>query len=168
MKDKLIVFGIILAIILAVTLSFVAVSKNSTTTKEITAGAVSGPDLGSYAKIGGVVLRGSYTNQLNQATTTVCAIQSPVATSTLVMGSVQLSVSSTTASTVTIARATTPFATTTSLGSSVIGANAQGYLVASTTGNHIFPPSTYLVVGMAGGVGTFSPTGECSALFSEI
>jgi hypothetical protein len=104
------------------------------------------------------------------ATTTVCAIQSPNATSTLVYGSAMFTVSSTSASTVNMARATTAFATTTSLGNGIFAANAQGTVIASTTpssvatdGSQVFPPSTWFVVGMTGGTGTFSPTGYCSA-----
>ena len=104
------------------------------------------------------------------ATTTVCAIQSPNATSTLTEASALFTVSSTTASTVYLAKATTAFATTTSLGYAALAANAQGTLFASTTpssvtvdGAQIFAPSTWFVVGMTGGTGTFSPTGVCTA-----
>lgn len=165
MKEKLLVVGVVIALILGA----LGVSKEGVVTiKEIATGAVSSPDLGSYAVIGGNVLRGGSTKSLTQATTTVCAIQSPSATSTLVTGSIKLAVSSTTAATVTIAKSANPYATTTSLGAVTIAANAQGQAVASTTGSHIFSPNTYLVVGMAGGIGTFSPTGECRALFMEI
>lgn len=107
--------------------------------------------------------------RLATGTTTVCAIKSPAATSTLVFADVDFSVSSTTASIIHLAKATTAFATTTSLGSVALAANAQGTVVASTSpaagAATVFAPNTYFVVGMAGGVGTFSPVGNCTAQF---
>lgn len=112
---------------------------------------------------------------LTQATTTVCAIQSPNATSTLTMGSILFTVSSTTASTVTMAKATTAFATTTSLGSAAVAANAQATLIASSTplgstadGSTVFSPNNWFVVSMAGGTGSFSPTGVCTVEFQVL
>jgi hypothetical protein len=102
------------------------------------------------------------------ATTTVCAIKSPNATSSLDVGSgLHFQTSSTSATTVTIARATTPYATTTLISSHSIAANARASIVATST-PAIFPPNTYFVVGMAGGVGTFSPSGACHADFDVI
>ena len=132
-------------------------------------GAVSGPTIsGNYFSVGGV---GMYSDgkRFTTATTTVCAIRSPNATSTLLDGSASFSVSSTTGTTITLAKATTPYATTTSLGAAVIAANAQGTVIATTTPldaldeDKTFAPLTYFVVGMAGGTGTFSPTGFCHA-----
>lgn len=179
MKEKLLVVGVLIALILG---GYSVSQKGTVVVNEQgkPVGAVSSPDLGSYAVIGGTLLRGGATKSLTQATTTVCAIQSPAATSTLVAGSVKFTVSSTTASTVTIAKATTPFATTTLLRTESVGANAQATIpfasstsVASTAAwaleqtNLTFAPNSYVVVGMAGGTGTFSPTGECRALFIE-
>lgn len=110
---------------------------------------------------------------LQTSTTTVCAIQSPAATSTLLSAGIGFKVSSTTASTVTMARGATAFATTTKLGSVSLAANAKGTVMATTTtspgtdGDSVFPPSYWFVVGMAGGIGTFSPSGTCHASFEE-
>lgn len=122
---------------------------------------------------GGVETIGNRTASLTQATTTVCAIQSPAATSTLQSASILLTVSSTTASSVVLAKATTAFATTTNLNTEAVAANAQATIVASTSptgGNKdlIFSPSTWLVVGMSGGTGTFSPTGVCTATWTTL
>lgn len=107
---------------------------------------------------------------LNTATTTVCAIQSPNATSTLISGYIQENVSSTTASTLTIAKASTAFATTTLIntvsvaaGASAVGIAASTTLSALEQTNRTFAPSQWIVVGQAGGTGTFSPTGVCGA-----
>lgn len=131
-------------------------------------GALNPDIISPYISFGGVQMYSARSNDLVQATTTVCALQSPASTSTLQFGSVQFSVaSSTQASTITLAKATTAFATTTSLGKFVIAAGAQGTVIASTTptlgDSVIFSPNTYFVVGMQGGGGTFSPTGTCSA-----
>lgn len=146
----------------------------------VSLGAVASPDIMSpYFSYGDVRHWAKKTTALNQATTTVCAIQSPAATSTLNFGAVRFSVSSTTASTVTLAKASTPYATTTRLAFGSIAANAQGtiFAQATSTGTGItsatddittFAPNTYFVVGMAGGIGTFSPTGVCQASFTEI
>lgn len=150
--------------------------------KEITAGAVSSPDIISpYFSVGGA--RYWSANQtMQQATTTVCAIQSPAATSTLVAGTVSFTVSSTSASTVTVARQTQAFSTTTRdfnnalIRTQSIAANARGSFQAATTSltalteaqaNVVFGPSQWLLVTMAGGIGTFSPTGQCTALFQQ-
>lgn len=160
-------------ILLAVGSVFVAtlifVGIQTATKPDFSVGASTSPDISSpYISFGDVRLWASHTGSLNQATTTICALQSPASTSTLVRGTILLTVSSTTASTITLAKATTPYATTTSLGASAITANGQGYAVASTTGSHIFAPNTYFVVGMAGGTGTFSPTGSCNATWQEL
>lgn len=137
-------------------------------------GAVSGPDsffpCTSNEGITTCVTRIA----MRTATTTVCAIKSPAATSTLVSGTARFTYSSTTAPLVRFAKATTPYATTTALGNATIAAGAQGTLQASSTpvgalGDiTVFEPSSYLVVALSGGVGTFSPTGICQATFEVI
>lgn len=162
-----------LGIVLALVLGVMAVTK-APVVKEVTVeksvGALAGPDIPfSYLNWGGAITqRGSM--KLAQATTTVCAIQSPAATSTLEWAQFDMTTSSTTASVATVAKATTAFATTTLIGNQIeIAANAQANIVASTTaaqlaaGVHVFAPSTWLVLGMQGGVGTFSPVGNCAA-----
>src|SRR3990167_6580256 len=59
-------------------------------------GAVSSPDLGSYYVVGGNVFRGFRDDSLTTATTTFCAIQAPVASSTLVSAEIYFDVGSTT------------------------------------------------------------------------
>lgn len=146
---------------------------------KVSLGAVSSPDVQSpYLTFGGLRRWAGKTDSLVQATTTVCAIQSPTSTSTLVEASVRLSVSSTTATTVTLAKASTPFATTSRLAFGSIAANSQGTIAVTgtTTGTGItsatdalttFAPNTYFVVGIQGGIGTFSPTGICQAMWTD-
>lgn len=138
-------------------------------------GSVTGPNIdSSYLSVNGVTteFRGQ---RMYQATTTVCALRAPTnATSTLRNGNVFFGVSSTTASTVTVAKATSAFATTTLIRTVSIAANGLAtFPIASTSAVALsqaqadltFAPGEYLVVGMAGGIGTFSPTGTCQAEF---
>lgn len=164
---KLTIGGITLAVALSITAIVVSVMGGSSVADKF--GAVSSPDIPSpYFSYGDIRFWGAKTTSLTSATTTVCSLQSPAATSSLVTAAVRLTTSSTTASTVTLAKATTPYATTTSLGAISVSANGQGVAVASTTGSHIFAPNTYFVVGMQGNTGTFSPVGVCQATWMEI
>ncbi len=113
---------------------------------------------------------------LTVATTTVCAIQSPNATSTLRESSgVTMRVSSTTAGAVVMTKSANPYATTTLIGQSFsFAANGLVDMVASTTipqqgaGVNVFAPLQWFVVGMSGGKGTFSPSGFCHADFDVL
>jgi hypothetical protein len=129
-------------------------------------GALTSPDIPSpYISVGAVQEWYAKQPSLTQATTTVCALESPSGTSTLQSFTIKLDVSSTTASRVTLAKAATPYATTTILAEAAVSANAKSTLTATSTTmtELVFGPNQYAVVGMAGGIGTFSPTGVCSA-----
>ena len=146
-------------------------------------GAVSGPDRFNPCESRDGILECFTTRALTTSTTTICAIQSPVATSTLQSAGLNLTLSSTTASLITVAKATTAFATTTALATTSIAANALGaFTSASTTAattqtvvsqkltDVIFGPSEYIVWGMQdttaeATAGSFSPTGKCHAIF---
>lgn len=177
MTDKLV--GGVIAIVLIVMTGVIANKNLNINSPSINAGSVSGPVSYSPFTTNNGVTKEYRAQRMSQGTTTVCALRAPTnATSTLVDGNVFFSVSSTTASTVTVAKATTAFATTTLLRTVSVGANAQATFptasstsVASTVAwaleqtNLTFAPGEYLVVGMAGGTGTFSPTGTCQAEF---
>ena len=167
MKNTLIVSGIVALVVSSLVL-FLTPKTNPTQT----VGAVSSPDIAApWFSYGGVRHWAGHSDTLVSATTTVCAIQSPTATSTLVRASINFKIGTTTASTIDIAKATTAFATTTIIGGGALAANAQGTFNATTTpatgtsldGPMVFAPSTYVVFGMEGGTGTFSPTGTCQA-----
>lgn len=133
-------------------------------------GAVTGPNVYSdYFSINGVTRFYNRTT-LTQASSTICAIRSPAATSTLVSGAVHIDIN-TTASTAVIGKATTPFATTTLLAQAAIAAGTELNLVASTSpisnGALTFSPNTYMVVSLAGS-GAVSLNGDCSATFEQI
>lgn len=138
-------------------------------------GSVVGPDSYFEYVANNDLQKYGQTVTLRTATTTVCAIKSPAATSTLSFAGVRFTVSSSTAATIALAKATTAYATTTILGNEVtLAAGAQATIVATSTatnlnlGNYTFAPNNWLVVGMRGGIGTFSPIGSCSAEFTRI
>ena len=151
-------------------------------------GAVSSPDIqSSYLSVDGLVHEYRRT-VLTQATTTVCALKSPSATSTLVYGNMTMVNAATgtaytmgfvkspntgTSTTAVSGAGTTKFATTSP------AANALGTLNAFATStlaatavdltlsvtDKIFDPNTYLVGYLQGGGGTFSSVGRCQAEF---
>lgn len=143
--------------------------------QKVNTGAVSSPDIMSpYVSVGGQRMWRQKAD-LQTGTTTVCAIQAPAGTSSLRFWSISETVSSTTATIITIAKANTAFATTTTLGVPIaVAANAQAMIVGSTTaaqqtaGADVFAPNTWLVFGQQGGAGTLSPVGQCTAHFEQI
>lgn len=117
---------------------------------------------------------------LSQATTTVCSIQSPAATSTLVYAGIQMNVSSSSAEILDIAQATTAYASTTKIGTTYnVAAGAQATVVASTSpaagAATLFAPNTFLNFKTQGGTtgeaasaaasAGYVPTGACSFEF---
>lgn len=168
MTNKLLTIGVVIALALSA-IGFVG--KSGSVIEQKVAG-LSSPDISSpYFSFGDIRQWASRDTDLTQASTTICALQSPAATSTLLLGSIKLSVSSTSDSILTLAKAATAYATTTSLGTSAVGANAQITVLASTTPTAgqatVFGPNQWFVVGMQGGAGTFSPTGVCEAVWIE-
>lgn len=136
-------------------------------------GSVASPDFMSpYISFGGVRHWAGHIDGATAATSTPCAIQSPSATSTLVMGSFEVASTSASATYIEMGRATTPYATTTSLGTVALGANAQATLISLRTAGggdalaETFPPNTYLVVKVGGSV-TTQINGECNASWIE-
>lgn len=110
---------------------------------------------------------------LNQASTTVCSIKSPVATSTLRHGSLKITTGTTTALILYAAKSTSFAASTTLLaGGYALASNAQVTLLASTSlpfasdGVLMFAPSTYLNFSYQGAAGSLNTlVGSCAAEF---
>jgi hypothetical protein len=147
--------------------------------KPISVGALGSPDIISpYLNWGGVRTWNSRID-IKQATTTVCAIQSPAATSTLRYAAVKIDLASTTATIWNVAKANTAFATTTAIGTAhSVAGSSQDFILASTSpaaGDAlVFAPNQWLVVGVQAGItsgdaaGTgFVPTGSCQASWTE-
>lgn len=128
-----------------------------------------GPDM----SVGGVL---SYYADvpMKPATTTPCSIQAPAATSTLMFASWQITVGTSTAATIDLGTSTTAFATTTNkVAAKSIAANAKGYAVWTPAGagldDNIMAPNTWVVIKTAGaGLGGYTYTGQCQAVFTVI
>jgi hypothetical protein len=138
-------------------------------------GALTSPDIPSpWLKWGGVRQRAAALSTLKTGTTTICALQAPNATSTLLTGALRLDVSSTTATTVTIAKGAHSNATTSLIREASVSANAKATVPAASSTvsaleqtNRTFAPNEWLVMSLTGGTGTFSPTGACNAVLVE-
>ena len=164
--QKLVLWLLGVVIVANLGISIVGLDK-----KEPNVSAVASPDVMSpWIRVGGVTRY--YARTTLNASTTACAIQAPVATSTLVQASVMVTTASSTATTWTFAKATTAFATTTYLDSFSLASGIQGVMASSatTTGLDIkqtMAPNTYFVVGVAGTVIADSTklNGFCQAEF---
>lgn len=110
---------------------------------------------------------------MRTATTTLCAIQSPSATSTLEFAFFSITTGTSTSATIDIATGTTAFATTTNLVSAVsIGSGATGQQwwspVGGSVNDNTMAPNTWVLVKTAGaGLGGYTYTGSCGAGFNQ-
>lgn len=136
-----------------------------------TPGSVVGPDSPNpYYSVNGVATWKTRVG-LRTATTTLCAIKSPAATSTLDFVSLQIAVGTSTAATIDLATSTTAYATTTNLVSAYsVGSGAQGASAWKSSGtNAITAPNTYFVAKTAGaGLGGYTYVGSCEASFTVL
>lgn len=145
------------------------------------AGALAGPEIPSpYLQWGGVN-RWAYQVQINQATSTLCAIQAPNATSTLKSYSVLVNSTAPYTQTFMLGYSTTKNATTTGIISSyTLGSSVQAALNATTTVtaltginvDGVISPNAWLnfnvsttTVGSATGP---TATGQCEATFEQL
>jgi hypothetical protein len=136
--------------------------------REVEVGAISGPRiLSPFLDHNGIV---TYSSRLGfqQATTTVCAVKSPSATSTVLFASAVVYSGSTTAATMTIATSTTAFATSSVLATTSVAANAQNvqaHWLNFGGNNGVLRPNQWVTVSLTGGNGTFSSSGACQVEF---
>lgn len=138
-------------------------------------GAAAGPDqVGSdHYSWNGIVIFPNRTKAVN-ATTTLCAFKSPAATTTLTRFSINFptAVSTTSASTVYLAKAATAFATTTNLSTIAFASGAAGTVVATSTiqatGANVVAPSTWLVAAASGQNAFYDPLATCQAEFTGL
>jgi len=175
--------GIALVVITLIAIGAYMFPKGNTVVERIV-GAVSSPDVqSSYLSVNDV--RSWYESRsLNQASTTICSMKSPSATSTLVSGSVKLTTGTTTAIALELAKDTTPSATTTRISYIVLASGAQVTLrafVASTTvavnsgvqytaneTDLVFAPNTYLNAKYGAALGSLNVlVGSCKAVWME-
>ena len=136
-------------------------------------GAMPGNELqGPEFIVNGVIHRYA-SKKASTATTTICALQAPSSTSTLVFSSISGTASSTGAVYLTMSQSATAFATTTLIGSEFLTtASAEHTIVGSTTvaaaganeGVHIFAPNSWLVFGIEG---TTVPTSNSPNMYCK-
>jgi hypothetical protein len=143
-------------------------------------GALTGPEIPyDYFSFGGVRRFAGHMD-FNTASTTLCSIKSPAATSTLIFASAQVSQATNTAIVIDFAKSSIMDATTTKLGTTFsLAANLKSSLIfASSTDsrvlsdiqlNQIFGPNTRFNVKFGGGAGPSTGThgigGTCNATF---
>lgn len=175
LKD-LILGGAVVATIFLIAFVVFSLSPTKTQKTDVTQpqtyGAAGSPIVsGGCMDVNGVVTCPSKF-ALTLATSTPCAVKSPAATSTLLAAAMRVSSTSAAATYIEFGKATTQYATTTSLGIVTLGANAQGTAIASTSrawpsidGPTLFSPNTYLVVKIAGNT---QIAGSCQATFEII
>jgi len=172
--NKNIFFGIIailVVVVLAASIGLMFGNKTIVNTVEKIVGGTNPDFQTNWFRFGGVEhFAGS--QSMTTATTTICAIQGPSSTSTLIFGSASFVYASSTGAVIAqMAKAATAFATTTSLGLSTIASGASGTLLATTTPtgpldpSQVFGPNEWFVVGLQGTtVGTDNDaSGTCKA-----
>jgi len=172
--------AVVLSVIVVIKILNFTVAENPIKTEVQRPGSVTSPEITSnYLCVGGVCryyyrvaarnIR-ALTDTGAVGTSTICAIKSPAATSTLVSASVALSTGATTTAILDMAKSANDNATTTQIGNTIsLTAGQKVYLVASTTPTAgevtTFPPSYYFIVKMAQLGNSFSPAGYCNTVF---
>lgn len=167
--------------VLAIVVSFVGVTKTPEVVYNTVEkfGSASSPSVvDGCMDINGVETC-RYEAKMKTATTTLCAFRAPAsATSTLERAVVQFNHASSSAVVVYIAKAVSPFATTTNIVTEPLGAAAKGTLVLNATTTldmdaaTVFAPGTYLNVGIQGGdiggMTGLAPDGLCQAVWQPV
>ncbi len=184
--NKLLAAGVALALVMG-GLSLSRSEPVSPVEQGPVVGAVSSPDIQSnWLRVGGVMRYFYHKDFAGTSTSTPCAFQ-VVSTSTLAFASLRIGTASSTATTWTVAKATSPYATTTILTNfPQLASGAQGTMVASTTpyasvaGDEmpaidvktVFGPGQWLVWSVAGLTHTaYDPAllgGQCDAMFVQV
>lgn len=166
-----------------VLLGVVATNKSETVREVVTKelGSVASPDLQSaYFSYGGVRHWAAKNTALRDASTTVCALMSPAATSTLQFGSIKFTTPATTTQTISIGKNGTQYAIDRLIATSSAAANEKITVVAATTSpatdqtgerltitDRIFSPSTYLVFTFSSANAYTDVEGTCEATWFE-
>lgn len=170
MNNTKVVAGILIALAI-ITTGYVLVSNHQAAPSK-NVGAISSPDLPwTYLSWGGMA---TFRNQsaMRGATTTLCAIQSPAATTTLAFAGYTITVGTSTASNLDLATSTSAFATTSAvlISNTSVASNAQASQSWFSSGtNSIIAPNTWVIV-QAGnvGLGGYTYVGSCDAEFNDL
>lgn len=170
MKTSNLLVTVVVALIVAGGVAW-TVSGTSAPTQPQNVGSLTGPDIASpYLKWGGLATYRT-SAPLKTATTTLCAIQSPAATSSLMFAAWVINTGTSTAATIDLATSTTAFATTTNLvAATVVGSSGKGAVSWSSAGtNGVLAPNTWVVTKTAGaGLSGYTYGGTCDAEFTVL
>ncbi|MDE2103084.1 MAG: hypothetical protein KGL39_37915 [Patescibacteria group bacterium] len=154
--------------IVALVLAFAGISSIHKPTQTILYGGTS-PEIASpYLTVGGLTLYTAHTDNLTQATSTLCSLPAPAATTTLQQAGIRITSGTTTAVTVGIYLGGKN-STSTLLYSGTVGTSSTATLMTATS--TVIDPTQYVTI-TAYGSGAynqaFSMTGSCGALFVGI
>lgn len=148
---------------------------DKTITRNVPVGSVSSPDIPSpYLQWGGVNHWAQGTALSGAASTTICALQSPTASSSLQNFGIRLNTGTTTSMTLKAYKSASRFLTTTQFTDNVtLPSNTEvvAYATTTTANNLAFTGGDWIVVTAtvaAGGNGTSSPTGYCQAEWTSL
>lgn len=160
-----------LGIGLALIFSIIGLTKHSSPTFGGTS-----PDFASAYISWGGINHWTYKQTMRQASTTLCDIQSPNATTTLSRATVNFTGTPSYTTTYELGQSVNAFATTTALVASYgVPAGTTPVFVSTSTvtalvPDGIIPPNTYvnLNISTSSASATFAPTGFCEAEFTEV
>lgn len=149
----------------------VAAPKVSVNVPDQKLGALTGPDVPYPYLCVGSVCTYSSRMAMRTATTTLCSLQAPTATSTLVFAGFQITQGTSTGATIDIGTSTNAFSTTTNLVTAKsIASGALGYAYWTPTGGSVddavMSPNTWVNVKTAtAGLSGYTYGGTCEAQF---
>lgn len=171
----IVAFGTVLGV-----LNFATVNVTVQVPPTNSVGAFSSPDLQSPWFGFGGVRQWAGSMSMRTASTSLCSIQSPAATTTLVAATAYVTGGNTYANDYQLGFGIAQGATTTNLARLSIGANAAGVAIATSTnlvqsfGNGgkdgQIPPNTWINfnVSTTSASSLYAPTGQCYAVFREV
>lgn len=161
--------GVVVAVLLVLGLMLPVGNKTVVQRVSDNLGAQNSPDL----FIGGVRIFTAKTTPIQSTSTVICSLQSPSSTSTLDVGSVQLTTATSGASSLSVSKSSLPYTVDTAQIIATTSVASGGYAniqMASSTwnsealGDLVFPPNNYVVVAQQG-AGILNQSGSCQAMW---
>lgn len=122
---------------------------------------------GTYSANG--VTSTTFRSTMTAATTTPCVLGPVTGTSTIEALVASITSGTTTASTLTFATSTTPYATSSLIAQKTVATGGQvTFDWHPVKDNSVIFPNTYVVLGQQGGIGTFSNAGTCNMVVRSV
>ena len=163
--------GLVLAIVLVLGMTFPRGNTVVQQVRDQVVGAVASVDTTEDHFSYNGFEQSMYTRTMSIATSTVCVVKTPAATSTLVAYYANFSVAPTVGTTFVLGTSTTPFSTSSPIFSGVLAANVKNTIswLATTTAvgaqNKTIGANTYIVFDLAGSPTYSGLVGKCYAEF---